>query len=353
MGFVTNVSRQYSEWQQRIASLNQGYCGFSIFFCFDAAGLDQQHRWRGRLRCEGTGNRDVGREPGGEPFDKRSQTITVVVNRTITFATSGRGVGAAKMGKGRLTRLGVEPIWEVGNAAPTHALMLGGKSRLGLQMTGPGKKILIGGLIAGWIAVTGSGMFYLARYQTTAGAVATTPMDWPSDSKIARRGDRDTLVLFAHPKCPCTTATMTELAIVMTECRDRLDTTVMFVRPPGMPVGWEKTDLWTTAAAIPGVTVRSDVGGVESARFGAQTSGQAVLFDRSGRLLFCGGITPGRAHEGDNAGRDSIVARVLGTKPAATQTPVFGCALIDSPTALPTGQSSGSCSLAGNATCRP
>jgi hypothetical protein len=230
--------------------------------------------------------------------------------------------------------------------------MLGGKSRVGLQMTGPGSKILIGGLIAGWIAVTGSGMAYLARYQTTAGAAAVSPVDWPSGSSIARNADRDALVIFAHPKCPCTTATLDELAILMTRCGDRLSAVVMFVRPPGMPVGWEKAELWKIAAAIPGVKVLSDVDGVEANRFGAKTSGQAVLYDRAGRLIFRGGITPGRAHEGDNAGVDAIAGMVWGTKVSIEQTPVFGCSLTDS-SSESAGPTTRGCSLLGNATCRP
>ena len=37
-------------------------------------------------------------------------------------------------------------------------------------------------------------------------------------------------------------------------------------------------------------------------RFGAETSGQTLLYDRDGRLLFSGGTTGSRGHDGDNAG---------------------------------------------------
>ena len=40
-----------------------------------------------------------------------------------------------------------------------------------------------------------------------------------------------------------------------------------------------------SAAAIPGVKVLSDVHGVEATRFGAETSGHTLLFDRDGRLF--------------------------------------------------------------------
>ena len=54
------------------------------------------------------------------------------------------------------------------------------------------------------------------------------------------------------------------------------------------------------------------------------TSGHALLFDRDGHLLFSGGITPARGHEGDNFGASAIAARLAG-RPAPAETPVFGC----------------------------
>ena len=38
----------------------------------------------------------------------------------------------------------------------------------------------------------------------------------------------------------------------------------------------------------------------------AITSGQTLLYDTKGHLVFSGGITGGRGHEGDNTGRESI-----------------------------------------------
>jgi hypothetical protein len=120
---------------------------------------------------------------------------------------------------------------------------------------------------------------------------------------------------------------------------------VLFVHPDAAPADWEKTDLWQSAAAIPGVSVFTDTNGVEAQRFGAQTSGQTILYDAQGKLLFQGGITAGRGHEGDNAGEDSIVALVHGEEPVVRKTPVFGCPLCGTQT--PAGL------LPGKATCQP
>jgi len=115
----------------------------------------------------------------------------------------------------------------------------------------------------------------------------------------------------------------------MARAGDRLTADVLFVTPPGASGGWEATDLWRGAAAIPGVTVVDDLDGVEARRFGALTSGQVLLYDAGGQLRFSGGITPARGHAGDNAGRSAIVALVESASSAPVETPVFGCSLLD------------------------
>ena len=70
-----------------------------------------------------------------------------------------------------------------------------------------------------------------------------------------------------------------------------------------------------------------DDNGVEAARFGAVTSGQTVLYDEDGALLFTGGITGARGHSGDNAGRASVVALFESRTGRTSWTSVFGCGL--------------------------
>ena len=190
-------------------------------------------------------------------------------------------------------------------------------------------------LIAGWAVAVGVGGFRFWRYESAAGAPADAPSRWPAQSSVTRKAGQPTLVLLAHPKCPCTRATVSELAKLMTDCQGKVLATVLVVRPPGMPADWEKTDLWFSAAAIPGVTVIVDDEGREAQCFGAATSGQALLYSAAGTLLFSGGITESRGHAGDNAGRSAITALVLHptTKLSlAAHTPVYGCPLFDTGT---------------------
>jgi hypothetical protein len=113
----------------------------------------------------------------------------------------------------------------------------------------------------------------------------------------------------------------------MTQAQGRVTAYVLFVRPANFSEDWEKTDLWASAAAIPGVSVVRDDEGVEANRFHAATSGQTMLYDREGKLLFSGGMTSGRGHAGDNAGRTAIVSLLTRNEALQSATPVFGCPL--------------------------
>ena len=106
-----------------------------------------------------------------------------------------------------------------------------------------------------------------------------------------------------------------------------MDAYVLFYKPRQSGAEWDESALRGSAAAIPGVKVLSDVDGVEARRFGAETSGHTLLFDRDGGLLFSGGITQSRGHAGENAGERAIVSMVNNQPAAQTGTFVFGCSL--------------------------
>jgi hypothetical protein len=117
--------------------------------------------------------------------------------------------------------------------------------------------------------------------------------------------------------------------VLMTHCQNRVKCCVVFYQPAGSGEDWPRTDLWRSAEAIPGVTVRADEAGAEARSFQVTTSGRVVLYDVDGKLLFSGGITSSRGHYGDNAGR-SAVTQLLHHEVANTpETPVFGCSLLD------------------------
>ncbi len=155
-----------------------------------------------------------------------------------------------------------------------------------------------------------------------------TPDAWPAVTDISRDPALDTLIMFVHPKCPCSRASLEELNRLLARFSGKVATQVWFTKPPELGSDWTRTDLWRSAALIPGVTVHEDPAAVEARRFGAETSGYVVLYDKEGRLLFRGGITGSRGHAGDNAGENALLAYFTERKPTVSQTPVYGCSLL-------------------------
>ena len=184
------------------------------------------------------------------------------------------------------------------------------------------------GLFAFWLLLVGGGIVAISNYQSRQGRVGDTPEHWPSVKQIPLNPDRDTLIMFAHPQCPCTLASVEELNRLLAQSRGRIAAYVLFFKPRQRPADWTGTGLQRSAAAIPGVTVLEDTDNVLARQFGAETSGYVVLYDPQGRLLFRGGITAGRGHAGDNAGETAIVSLATGRPADSRQTPVYGCSLL-------------------------
>jgi hypothetical protein len=182
-----------------------------------------------------------------------------------------------------------------------------------------------------WIAALAFGGRALFKYETTAGRVGIVSPSWPSESIVSPQADKPTLVMVAHPHCPCTRASLGELAHVMAHAVGKVNAYVLFVKPAGAGADWDDTELRRSAAAIPGVTVLTDENGTEAARFGAETSGHTLVFDRNGTLLFSGGITASRGHAGENSGESAVLAALSQQRIMRDRTPVYGCSLTNRP----------------------
>jgi hypothetical protein len=181
--------------------------------------------------------------------------------------------------------------------------------------------------LAVWLIMIVGGMTALWRYEMTPGQSHSVPLFWPEHTGLSRMPGRSTIVMLAHPRCPCTRASVRELAGLMSRLGSMVMAYVLVVRPEGVPQGWEQTDVWRRAEAIPGVVVRADTAGTLARRFGAVVSGHAVVYDAAGQRVFSGGITPGRGHEGDNAGRRRIVSLLTSGRADRSDGPTFGCEL--------------------------
>ena len=182
---------------------------------------------------------------------------------------------------------------------------------------------------AAWVGLLVAGFGSLVSYQMRAGVPAAEYDSWPGGVSLALDPQRFNLVMFAHPKCSCTDASLEELKVVMTQGRGKIFPTICFFDPAGLPADWAQTSLVRAAREIPGLNVVIDLNGSLAEKFGAMTSGQVLMFDGRGRRVFAGGITGSRGHAGDNRGRTLVLALANQETSEPAQTPVFGCALHD------------------------
>lgn len=178
-----------------------------------------------------------------------------------------------------------------------------------------------------WLSGIGTGIVMVLDYENASGSAGGAPKQWLAGTSIPLDNTRDTLIMFAHPRCPCTRASVDELNRLLAQSDGRIAAHVLFFRPAGYPSGWTRTALWRSAAAIPGVTVQEDTNDALARKFGAETSGYVLLYSPRGQLLFRGGITGSRGHAGDNAGESAIISLAMGRPAGVTQTPVYGCSL--------------------------
>jgi hypothetical protein len=191
------------------------------------------------------------------------------------------------------------------------------------------RRVPIATAIAGlvWLSVIVTATVLMFAYAATPGDGGAPPAVWPSASHVVREFSKPTLVMFVHPRCPCSRASIGELAALMAHVQGKAIVRVLFLEPAGTDPGWVETSSWREAAAIPGVVVQRDEDGAEASLFSMKTSGDSVLYAADGRLLFHGGITISRGHSGDNPGREALQALLQNQPAQLAQTPAFGCAL--------------------------
>jgi hypothetical protein len=184
-------------------------------------------------------------------------------------------------------------------------------------------------LVIGWIASALIGIWAMLDYAMTPAATQTAQCVWPAPSRLPLDPLRPTLLMFIHPRCPCSRASLAELEIVAAKCKGRVAARIVFVRPEGGGDDWQKTGLLRAARRVSGAVVAWDANGVEASRFRATTSGEAFLYSPGGELLFQGGLTASRGHQGDNTGRSAVIALVDGKNTDCRRGPTYGCPLLD------------------------
>lgn len=135
------------------------------------------------------------------------------------------------------------------------------------------------------------------------------------------------LLVFLHPRCPCSRATVVELDRIAQRAGERVSIRAFVLADPAIGEAGPGASTWDRVAAIPGAAVEADPGGARAREFGVETSGTVLLYGAGGELLFDGGITAARGHEGANGSTAALLERIELGRGGRVSTPVFGCAL--------------------------
>jgi hypothetical protein len=186
-----------------------------------------------------------------------------------------------------------------------------------------------GFLLVVWIVSVGKGFRVLSNYANAPGVNVVRLQNWPQNTKLKLTSHQPTILFFAHPKCPCTKASLGELDILLAKIGGKAKTYVLFIQPKEWTDQDMQTDLVLKASSMPGVKVVRDLAGEEARRFGVRVSGHVIVFDPSGRMVFNGGVTGARGHAGDNAGRSAVVDYFQTGVVKVAKTKVFGCSLFN------------------------
>lgn len=182
--------------------------------------------------------------------------------------------------------------------------------------------------LGGWGLAVVVCVLALTHYSNAPGKAAIAPGSWPAQSTLNLAEDGITMLVLLHPQCSCSRSTLAELERIVAQVGARANVQLIFFASSQMDSNWVEDDLWQIAGRIPGVTLVKDIDGLITRQFGTFTSGQTLLYDSTGALLFKGGITPARGHEGDNVGKEAVLS-ILGKNTNDTEESlVFGCSIL-------------------------
>lgn len=181
--------------------------------------------------------------------------------------------------------------------------------------------------VLAWAALVAAGSVVLVDYSVRPGDGGAPPDAWPSGAALELDDVRPTLVMVAHPACPCTSASVEELARLMATAHGKVRAYVVLSGRTGTNDRSSDTGLAAEASRIPGVDVVADADGAVAELLGVATSGHVLLFGPDGSRRFSGGITAARGHVGDNVGHDAARAAIAASGAVHATTPVYGCAV--------------------------
>ncbi|WP_166831099.1 RedB [Thalassoroseus pseudoceratinae] len=187
--------------------------------------------------------------------------------------------------------------------------------------------VLLSTTLVGYVIL----MDYSSRPGPEAEVLSTITEDELTQFSGHKQG-RPTIVLFYHPKCPCTFATVRSLERLSMRFHNEPQIHAVAYCPENKTDVWIESRTTSSLRSLPGSRVHIDREGRMCQQFGVTTSGHILVYDSDGHLTFSGGTTSSRGHEGDCAASQELV-RIVNSETTAidvcTKSPVFGCSILE------------------------
>ncbi len=180
--------------------------------------------------------------------------------------------------------------------------------------------------------VSMTGFALLTDYSTRPGPESDVLLRISSDELPGIQstdGDSPTIILFYHPKCPCTFATIRCLERLSTNFRTQPQIHAFAYRPQDESDTWIDSRSTRVLRNLEDIRIHPDIDGERFRRFGVRVSGHILIYDKNCDLTFSGGITPFRSHEGDCRASQQFVRCANDEIDECTRWPVFGCVVCE------------------------
>jgi hypothetical protein len=187
-------------------------------------------------------------------------------------------------------------------------------------------------LCGAWLLCVASSFTAFALYKAQPNDMATGAIGlFPRGSSIVLAATKPTLIVFVHPRCACSRASLAEFRKLLAELGSGVAARIVVQGDRESNPAASTSDITREAFAISSASAQFDHGAREASRFGVKTSGHALLYGPDGRLLYSGGLTNSRGHEGPSLGRAHLLsvlaANVHHVGQEKRAAPVYGCGI--------------------------
>lgn len=169
---------------------------------------------------------------------------------------------------------------------------------------------------------------YSSRPAPHTDVLAELPADVHFETSQADKNS-PTILLFYHPKCPCTLASARCLARLASRFNGSPNFYAYAYCPAEEPDTWIASSTTDELRTINNVTIFPDRNAEKCKQFGVRISGHILVYNSAGKLVFSGGITPYRGHEGGSMAAMDFIQHANGKVLEPSCWPTFGCSILD------------------------